>query len=69
MTTGHELRTGHIHASFYARDNLPIPLDRCDLRMLERAYITEARKIAAQSHYYERERKLGQEIKTHQRHE
>jgi len=69
MITGDKLRTRHIHASLYARDNLPIPLDRCDLRMLERAYIIEARKSAAQSHYYERERKLGQEVKTHQRHE
>jgi len=30
-------RTRHIHASLYARDNLPIPFDRRDLRMLERA--------------------------------
>jgi hypothetical protein len=42
--TGDKLRTRHIHASLYARDNLPIPLDRCDLRMLERAYMIEARK-------------------------
>jgi hypothetical protein len=55
--TGDKLRTRHIHASLYARDNLPIPLDRCDLRMLERAYIIEARETAAQSHYYEREKK------------
>ena len=59
MITGYKLRTRHIHASLYACDNLPIPLDRRDLRMLERAYIIEARKAATQSHYYERERKLG----------
>jgi hypothetical protein len=58
MITGDKLRTRHIHASLYARDNLPIPLDRCDLCMLERAYIIEPRKITAQSHYYKRERKL-----------
>ena len=69
MITGDKLRTRYIPASLYARDNLPIPLDRCHLRMLERAYIVEARKTAAQSHYHERERKLRQEIKTHQRHE
>jgi hypothetical protein len=57
MITGDELQTRRIHASLYARDDLPIPLDRCDLRMLERAYITEARKTAAQSHHYEREKK------------
>jgi hypothetical protein len=49
MITGNKLRTRHIRASLYARDNLPIPLDRCDLRMLERAYIIETRKTATQS--------------------
>jgi hypothetical protein len=58
MITGDKLRTRHIHASLYACDNLSIPLDRCDLRMLERAYIIKARKIVAQSQYYKRERKL-----------
>ena len=29
--------TGYVHACLYARDGLSIPLDRCDLRMLERA--------------------------------
>jgi hypothetical protein len=60
MIIGDKLRTRNIHASLYARDNLPIPLDRRDLRMLERAYIIEARKTAAQSHYYKRERKPRQ---------
>ena len=50
MKAGDKLRTRHIYASLYARDNLPIPLDRCDLRMLERAYIIEARKTAVHSH-------------------
>jgi hypothetical protein len=57
MITGDKPMTRHIHASLYARDNLPIPLDRCDLGMLERVYIIEARTAAAQSHYYEREKK------------
>ena len=50
MKAGDKLQTRHIHASPYARDNLPIPLDRCDLRMLKRPYVIEARKTAAHSH-------------------
>ena len=30
-------RTGHVHACLHPRDGLSIPLDRCDLRVLERA--------------------------------
>ena len=59
MKTGDKLRTRHIHASLYARDNLPIPLDRCDLRMLKRPYIIESRKTAAHSHEREEQGRIS----------
>jgi hypothetical protein len=46
MIVGNKTQTRQIHASLYARDKLPIPLDRCDLRMFERAYIIKPHKTA-----------------------